>query len=294
MKAPLTGIAISKPTARATTGYLNGHDLLNDLRGNNGPIMHSVAVGYVMAHYESMTFPLGPARRSDSHPAPATLEQVASAVESWLEAHATRRDEAAAPLVNAALEQLAPRVHRSGVARGLRVTLSQGIRRIAAIAALCVVAGACGWSLDSQFGPQSGQSARDLQLSQRAERIEALILEERRYEKDLFINIDDRDRFESYARKWKDVRTGLYDELARAEKLNLSEQDRKALRDIEVDLRSYAWGYERVLLMIRNGEIRTPQAANDEFARFKGAAHRIEAACAAISERAQQRATPLT
>jgi hypothetical protein len=294
MKTPLSETTASKAMARTTTDDLNGHDLLDDLRGNNGPIMRSVAVGYVRALYESTTFPRGPVQRSDSHPAPATFEQAVSAVESWLEAHATRCDEGAVPLVNAALEQFSPRVHRSAVAPSVRVTWSHRVRRVGAIAALCVVAGVCGWSLGSQFGARSGPSAHDVQLSQSAERIVGLMLEERRYEKDLFINIDDRDRFESYAQKWQDARTGLFGELARAEKLNLSEQDRKALLDVEVDLRSYAWGYQRVLVKIRNGAIRTPQAANDEFARFKGAAHRIEAACAAIAERAQLRAARLS
>jgi len=293
MTTPLSRIPISNATTRAA-GYRDGNELLNDLRGNNGVVMHSLAAGYVMAHHESTMPAHGLAQRGDSQRASANLEQVLSVVESWLEAHATRRDEAAAVLVNAALEQLAPAVPRCAVTPAPRIDLPRRVRKTAAIAALCLVAGACGWSLASRFSARSDQSLRDLQLSQRAERMAGLILEERRYEKDLFINIDDRDRLESYARKWHEVRAGLYDELARAEKLNLSEQDLKTLRDIEIDLRSYAWGYERVLLMIRQGDIRTTQAANEEFTRFKRAAHRIEAACAAISERAQQRAAPLT
>jgi hypothetical protein len=38
--------------------------------------------------------------------------------------------------------------------------------------------------------------------------------------------------------------------------------------------------------LILKGEVRTPQEANDAFAHYKVAAHRIEAACSGIYERA--------
>jgi len=275
---------------------MDGNDLLNDLRGDNGTIMRSVAVGYVMALCDSWMQSAGTSQSGDPGVALLTLEQSINRVEGWLVAHEADRGGPAALLVRSALEQTAPaQAERrpGGLGRFFRGARNS-IDRNVVTAAVCVAAAVCGWSLAAILGLRAHDATRDVELSQRASRIASLVLEERRYEKDVFINIDDRDRIESYARKWHEAHAGLNSALASVEQLELSEQDRKAVGEINADLRAYVSGYERVLLMIRKGEIRTPQEANEEFVRYKSAAHRIEAACAAIYERATQRAAPLT
>ena len=277
MKQPISGVAIEKATARDGEGYMDGNDLLSDLRGDNGTTMRSVAIGYVMAVHDA-------AAAGDLARPRLTLEDAVATVEGWLQANAPLRQQAAAELVRAALDQASVPAAAPATSGPQRL-FSRARRRWAGLAgttALCVAAALAGWTLSGIA--HASRSA--VELGRSAASIARLVLEERRYEKDMFINIEDRDRLDEYARKWTEARDALSGVLASAEQLDLSDRDRAALRAIASDFRDYVDGYERVLTMIRRGEIRTTQEANDEFARYKAAAHRIEASSAAIYERA--------
>ena len=292
MKLPISSAAISKASAVEGHGYMDGNDLLNDLRGNNGATMRSVAVGYVMALHDAEDQPALIGHRS----ARFTLEQAVNRVEDWLDTNPSLRNKPASLLVREALGGVPAREPTKHGPRTIGI-LRRGWRQVPAWSLTIVLSLAtalCGWALNQAVVRLSDRSAPGAELSRRAEGIARLVLEERRYEKDLFINIEDRERIDAYAQKWNEARTGLVTALAGAEELELSEQDRKALGDIAADFRFYARGYEEVLQMIRRGKIRTPQEANDEFARYKAAAHRIEASCAALYERAAGRIAPLT
>jgi hypothetical protein len=286
MEAPISGIAISKAGADRD-GFVGSRDLLNDLDGGNGPTLHAVAVGYVMAQYDAMA--------QEAAIGPATLEQVVHHVRDWLAAHPELADRPAAGSIRAALRSLPQNDGADRAGQRRRPSRRNvAVRRGAAALLLCAASLAAGWGLESVFGEQTDHALRAVEVAEQAARISSLLLEERRYEKDLFINIGDRDRLEAYSRKWRRAHAGLAAALASARALELADEDREALREIDADLRAYVRGYEAVLAQIREGRIRTAQQANEAIARYKDAAHRIEAASNAIYERATQRKLRVT
>jgi PAS domain S-box-containing protein len=116
----------------------------------------------------------------------------------------------------------------------------------------------------------------DVQLAQTASVIGQLILNERRFEKDVFINIGDARVRASYKKKWDAAKSSLDEHIAAAGKLDLAENDKKALGQVGDGFRSYADGFERTCARIESGEIKTTQEANGEFAAFKAAVHGME------------------
>jgi PAS domain S-box-containing protein len=129
----------------------------------------------------------------------------------------------------------------------------------------------------------------DVQLSQTASVIGQLILNERRFEKDVFINIGDAGVRASYKKKWDAAKSALDEHITSASKLDLAQDDKKALDQIGDGFRSYADGFERTYARIESGQIKTTQEANGEFAAFKAAIHGMEDAGEALNGMAMGR-----
>ena len=121
-----------------------------------------------------------------------------------------------------------------------------------------------------------------------------MLLEERRFEKDSFINISDHKQIAAYAKKWDKSRVALANAIAMTRTLDLQNLDRQAIREIESDFGSYVAGNQSVLSEIQGGQIRTAEQANEQLAIYKAAVHRIEANGSAINARAVQRPGSLT
>lgn len=136
--------------------------------------------------------------------------------------------------------------------------------------------------------------ARDVQLAQRAAQIDILVLNERRYEKDTFINLADAGKFTSYLKKWSNTRAALLDEFSATRRMELSDSDRHLLAQIESSYNAYTAGFEHTVGMIREHAIKTTQEANDEIAHFKDAVHGTENASEELNHRAIDRVRGLS
>ena len=134
----------------------------------------------------------------------------------------------------------------------------------------------------------------DVQLAQRAATIDLLILNERRFEKDAFINLGDADKLASYKKKWDTAKASLLDELAAAHKLNLSADEAKTLDQIGESFHSYVDGFEKTFERARSGQIKTTQDANSEFGTFKAAVHSMEDSSEALNKAAIGRVNNVT
>ena len=126
----------------------------------------------------------------------------------------------------------------------------------------------------------------DVQVAQRAAQTKAGVLEERRFEKDVFINLADPEKIDGYEAKWIAQRDALLDGIRRFGDLALSEEDRQALADVGTAFSAYTNGFESVLKMIRARQIKTTQDANVEMTKYKDAVHRMESLSASLNERA--------
>ncbi len=284
MELPVTSSAIVK-AAVGPGACLDGEGLLNDLRGNNGLAMRSVAIGYVKGLLDA-----APGLWAHAMPSSIegpSLEQAIARIEAWLAANEGERRRAAPEVIREALGWPARAARTAKPVAGFAMPGWFRYRRAlaAAIVGMGLVAALVFRIAPGGVGGASSQFARAEALKEQTVLIAGLMLQERRFEKDLFINIGSRDRIEDYVHKWNDARQRLQGELDRAEALALSAEDRDDLRRIQGDLRIYVGGYESVLARIRAGQIATPEQANDEFERYKSSAHRAEMACAAIYQR---------
>jgi methyl-accepting chemotaxis protein len=115
--------------------------------------------------------------------------------------------------------------------------------------------------------------AKILTLSARAK---ATTLELRRFEKDTFLNIEDSQVRSQYAAKWDAQRQKLRDVMAELEKFQLSTDDKSAVRSMREDLAAYEAGYTKVLGMIQEGKLHSPQECNLKINEYKDSIHRME------------------
>ncbi len=282
MNALMTSIGMAPAPRAPDQGFVDGSDLLKDLSGDNGEAMRSVAVGYVMAIHDALR--TAPAAGAHA-PAPAvmpTLEQHAQRVEQWLRANPQRRHEVAATLVRAALGApaaagAAPPVRlRSGARRSWPAAWGRaGLLGGTGAAALVLALGAV-FVRGVPTSATTDPLVRNVAIIEGADNITRLVLEERRYEKDSFLNVGNPDRFARYSAKWSDARTALAGAVAHLAALDLNDADRRMLVDIEGELHEYAQGFDQILADIQNDRIRTPQDANQQFSRFKRPVQRIE------------------
>ena len=276
-----TGYAMAIHDCDAQT--LNGSDLLAHLEGRNGADLRLIGIGYVNCVRDTLgrrEVDSSPAHEPDGNPCDSDVDRVVR----WLQDHPKHGAQDAVRAIRAALTGESA-ARRWALAGRLRVHSAMGwcaaLGGALAIAALIAVhPWRTGW--DAAF-------RQDFRLSQEASDIQTLILEERRYEKDTFLNIADREQINSYARKWHHSRLSLARTIARARELAVTEQDLEVIRQIDADFALYVNGFERVLLRIRAGQVTSAMEANAEFASYKDAVHRIEANSEALGDRALRR-----
>ncbi|MEK8033487.1 methyl-accepting chemotaxis protein [Ideonella sp. DXS29W] len=152
------------------------------------------------------------------------------------------------------------------------------------------IAGTGIWGLNALHDMTRRTLDQDVALAQRAAELQILVLQERRFEKDSFINLADAEKRESYVKKWKDAGAKLQAVLDKAKALDLSEEDRAELGRIGEGYKAYADGFASTIAAIEAGQITSTQDANAALGKFKQAVHGMEKAVDAINEHAMARA----
>ncbi len=116
----------------------------------------------------------------------------------------------------------------------------------------------------------------EMTIAEHAQRARANTLGLRRFEKDIFLNVQSPEKVADYAGKWNDQLTRL-DE--RIEVLLRAARDQKkvlALRSMRADAAAYAESMRSVIAAVRSGRITTPEAGNDAIAPAKEEIRRLE------------------
>jgi len=124
----------------------------------------------------------------------------------------------------------------------------------------------------------------DAQISQYAAIIKADTLELRRGEKDSFLNIDNQKTREEYVATWKRWREQLKTQLTEIDKKSLNADDKQTVHKMEENAAIYEGGYAKVLAMIEDGRIKTPQAANTAIIEYKDPIHQLEQEATDLSD----------
>jgi len=170
------------------------------------------------------------------------------------------------------------------IGRRLALVLGGVLLTMAGVATCGIV------GLNALYGLTRQTLDRDVALAQQAAQIQILVLQERRFEKDAFINLADEAKRADYAKKWGDARERLDKALDAAAKLELTAQDARELDTIRVGFKGYAAGFQDVLGQIARGDVKTTQEANAVIGKYKDAVHGMEKAVDAVNERAIERA----
>jgi len=152
------------------------------------------------------------------------------------------------------------------------------------------VAGAGIWGLGEVFAMSNRILDQHMALALHAGEIRTLVLQQRRFEKDAFINLADSEKRDDYAAKWKTAKLQLASEIDATSRLSLQDDDKQALQSIAAHGRTYADGFEATFALIRSGQIKTAQDANAELAKVKSAAHGMDTVSDATHDRAVARA----
>lgn len=128
----------------------------------------------------------------------------------------------------------------------------------------------------------------DTALANATEDMREDILELRRYEKDVFMNIGSDELVRQYRDKWDRAFVGLRYDLERARRVDPTLQDSK-LEQVTDQLAAYRVAYIRIYDAIANGTIRTTQQANEEMSPFKSSVRDAENLLIEISGDARDR-----
>jgi methyl-accepting chemotaxis protein len=98
----------------------------------------------------------------------------------------------------------------------------------------------------------------------------------RRFEKDIFLNVESPEKVAEYAAKWRDEVDRTGDRLDVLAKVADDQSEADSVRSMRADLTAYQNGFNAVLLKISKGEVKTPQEGNAAVEPFKAEIHRLE------------------
>lgn len=107
----------------------------------------------------------------------------------------------------------------------------------------------------------------DVSFITSASQLRIKILQLRRFEKDYFLNIGNRDNQEEYLKKYNDIVPSLqndltnFSEMAKANEY-LSEDIKRQIKDLPLHLKDYLDGFHKVLQQMQADPTITPQKAN--------------------------------
>jgi methyl-accepting chemotaxis protein len=124
-------------------------------------------------------------------------------------------------------------------------------------------------------------------------RVKSTTLELRRFEKDTELNMDDPQVRSDYIAKWRAQQQKLHDVLAELDKFPLPAEDKVAVQSMRADLVIYEGGYTRVIGMIEQGKLRTPQECNQTITQYKDSIHRLEDAATDLTNRHAEVLVPM-
>lgn len=172
---------------------------------------------------------------------------------------------------------------------GMRLAIGFGL----IVLLLVTIAFSGYWGLEGVTAETLKVLNGDAKIVVMAARVKATTLELRRYEKDTELNIDDQQVRNDYAAKWKEQRQKIREVLADLDKFQLTSEDRGAVKSMTEDMDVYEGGFTRVLNMIEQGKLKTPQDCNQTITQYKDSIHRLETAASDLTNRHSEVLVPL-
>ncbi|TAN45467.1 MAG: methyl-accepting chemotaxis protein [Nitrospirae bacterium] len=169
-----------------------------------------------------------------------------------------------------------------GMKIGKRLGLGFGV-----VIFLVFVVGAIGhWGLHSVSSAAGGIIKKDVEMLEHADDIKSSLLNLRRYEKDLFINIASKEKQDGYLKKWKKEYEEFAAQVKALEKVVSEPKDKEAVQLFQKQIEVYGSGFNKVLGLINDGKVKTTQEANAAIGEFKDSTHKLEKEAEELAARA--------
>ena len=160
-----------------------------------------------------------------------------------------------------------------------------------AVLSLLAVATWIGLSgLDTMYRAADNTIRHDVRLAQHASAIGRLVVNERRYEKDMILNLDRPENIGDYRKKWDESNQQLDKEVLAARELDISDKDRQALDEIQKAHGVYTAGMASVAGRIFD-TLNTAQEVSAAMEEYKGAVEDLERASDELNARAMAKAS---
>src|ERR1700730_3909022 len=175
------------------------------------------------------------------------------------------------------------------VSIGTRLAIGFGL-----IVILLISMGLSGyWGLEAITKETMKVLEGDAKVVTLAARAKATTLELRRFEKDTFLNVEDSQIRTQYAAKWDAQRQKLRDVFNELDRFSLSADDKAGLRSMREDLDAYESGFTKVLGLIQEGKIQSPQECNLKISEYKDSIHRLEDLATELTNRHAEVLVPM-
>jgi methyl-accepting chemotaxis protein len=130
----------------------------------------------------------------------------------------------------------------------------------------------------------------ELNLAQLATQLRVEALQLRRFEKDVFINIESADKVQDYRAKWEHALDAAKQVRSEAEEL-ASGETHESLKALEDELGAYAAGFRTTADAINSGTLKSTAEANGAMGQYKQAVHRVDELVGQIATAAAKEAS---
>jgi methyl-accepting chemotaxis protein len=157
------------------------------------------------------------------------------------------------------------------------------------LAFVLAVAAAGQWALTTSADTAVQVLTVDFGVNSAANDVHIAALDLRRFEKDFFINIGDKEKEAEYLAKWGDSRQKVEQHLQKIEKLGADDRAHDTIQQVRADLAEYTTAFQGIARRIGTGEIKNAADANKELVPFKDHIRRIETSVETIDDDSTKR-----
>ena len=155
---------------------------------------------------------------------------------------------------------------------GVRLGLGFGL----ILLLLAAVAASGYWGMRSISGRVEAVLRTDARIAADAAGARASLINLRRFEKDIFLNVDSAEKVSEYRARWNDQLKDLNSSILSLEATAVLPQDRETIRSMKTELADYTSGFDKVYRLVESGAITTPQAGNEAINQFKAPVHSLD------------------
>ncbi|MDD2852310.1 MAG: bacteriohemerythrin [Desulfuromonadaceae bacterium] len=168
---------------------------------------------------------------------------------------------------------------------GVKLTAGFGI-----ILVLLAAIGVCGYLGAGKMRTIAEDAINiDGKVIEQAERIRMNILQLRRFEKDLFLNVASSDKVTEYRGKWDKAREQLLERITAVTRLSSEPRDKETMEKIRSASLLYVNGFNKVVEQVRAGAVITPEQGNRAIGEYKSIIHDMEKIAGDYADTAKNR-----